>query len=282
MLREQYNRMRNVPNISYDAQFLIANESGLFLSTISSFFTNKLNAIKRFFQDETKIFNIKQEPFIEDLLDTYNKNKSKLDKLNFMDIANVEVPWSEMFCKNLYDISLNLNTAFKELDNVIINNLDNTDTLVTKSIANKEFIKSTTPIVSKVNEMEKVLNLCYSSLDKIINTESKYDKVKLKEAIPNMSTISTIIDNLKEIRDMKFYEKASLIEKTIKNIKEKTDNLELILSKSQPNEISKPVISVIAVELETSAKLVSCLGTLLAGTSQAARTLQSIIKEISK
>ena len=81
---------------------------------------------------------------------------------------------------------------------------------------------------------------------------------------------------------MKFYEKASLLEKTVKSIKEKTDNLEIILKQANPNEVSKPMISMIAMELETSAKVISCLGTLLAATSQAAKTLQTIIREVCK
>lgn len=282
MLLEQYNRMRSVPNISYDVNFLVTNESGMFLSAISTFFTNKLNALKIFFQDETKIFNIKQEPFIEDMIATYNKNKNKLSKINFMDLANNEYPWSEVFCKNLYDVSINLCLAFKELDNIVIKNLDNTDTLITKAIANKDFIKTTTPLKSTTAEMEKILNVCYNSLDKIIDPNFRKDKVKLKEAIPNFSSVESIVDNLKQIRDMKFYEKASFIEKTIKNIKEKTDNLELVLKQAKPNEVSKPIVSIIAIELETSAKVVSCMGTLLAATSQAAKTLQTIIREATK
>lgn len=282
MVLEQYKQMKSVPNLSYDASFLIANESGMFLNSIGTFFINKLSALKNFFRDENKIFNIKQEPFIEDMLDTYNKNKKSIAKLNFMDLANNEYPWSEVFCKNLYDVSINLSLAFKELDNIVVNNIDNTDTLITKAVANRDFIKTTTPLVTKVEETEKTLKKCYEAIDKIIDPNFRKDKVKLKEAIPNFSSLEAIINNLIQIRDMKFYEKASLIEKTIKSIKEKTDNLEIILKQANPNEISKPMISMIAMELETSAKVISCLGTLLAATSQAAKTLQTIIREVCK
>lgn len=282
MVLEQYKQMKSVPNLSYDASFLIANESGMFLNSIGTFFINKLSALKNFFRDENKIFNIKQEPFIEDMLDTYNKNKKSIAKLNFMDLANNEYPWSEVFCKNLYDVSINLSLAFKELDNIVVNNIDNTDTLITKAVANRDFIKTTTPLVTKVEETEKTLKKCYEAIDKIIDPNFRKDKVKLKEAIPNFSSLEDIINNLTQIRDMRFYEKASLLEKTIKSIKEKTDNLEIILKQANPNEVSKPMISMIAMELETSAKVISCLGTLLAATSQAAKTLQTIIREVCK
>ena len=282
MVLEQYRLMKSVPNLTYDVNFLVTNESGMFLNSIGTFYINKLNALKNFFLDETKIFNLKQDQFIEDMLIDYNKNKKTIAKLNFMDLANNEYPWSEVFCKNLYDVSINLSVAFKELDNIIISNIDNTDTLITKAVANRDFIKTTTPLVSNVEETEKVLKKCYDAIDKIIDPNFRKDKVKLKEAIPNFSSLESIINNLILIKEMKFYEKASLLEKTVKSIKEKTDNLEIILKQANPNEVSKPIISMIAMELETSAKVISCLGTLLAATSQAAKTLQTIIREICK
>ena len=90
MVLEQYRLMKSVPNLTYDVNFLVTNESGMFLNSIGTFFINKLNALKNFFQDETKIFNLKQDQFIEDMLIDYNKNKKTIAKLNFMDLANNE------------------------------------------------------------------------------------------------------------------------------------------------------------------------------------------------
>lgn len=282
MVLEQYNKFKSVPNISYDAMFLVANESGVFLHSLGSFFINKLKELKTFLTGEMTSFNAKEDPYIDDLLAVYNKNKKKLASLEFMSIANTTIPWSEVLCKNLYDTSLSLKELYNEMNKVAINNLDSTETLLTKAVGQKDFIRTTTPIIIDSKAAIDSLAKCDSIFNKIIDPNFKKDKILLKEAIPNLSSIDNIIENLKSIKEMGFYEKHSLIEKMIKNIKEKTDNLELMLKQLKPNEISKPIIATIANELETTARVISCLGTVLALTSQSTRALQSIITEITK
>ena len=97
MVLEQYRLMKSVPNLTYDVNFLVTNESGMFLNSIGTFFINKLNALKNFFQDETKIFNLKQDQFIEDMLIDYKSHIKQQGIVNYYFDQQLEDDFAQDF-----------------------------------------------------------------------------------------------------------------------------------------------------------------------------------------
>lgn len=275
----QYEKLYQIPNLKERSLFLATEDTGTFLQSVGSFFTSKIQAIKEFFTPESQAYKIKTDPFIGECYKIYKSNEKELNGINYMTVAKLRTPWPELFCKNLYDTSLVINNLTAELNKVFMKAIDDTDTLISKAVQDLDFLKSSRPIPNKV-ERDKVIEVCYKGLDTILDKERRQDTVTVQEAIPNITTIRDVVMILQEIQNLSMYKDAIKADKIAKSIREKIDTLVNDLNRSKSQTISKIGLSNLASELESSAKLITLLSTLLYVTSQTAETTTAMIKTI--
>lgn len=278
-LLTQYEKLYQIPNLKERSLFLATEDTGTFLKSVGSFFTSKIQSIKEFFSSDAQVYKIKTDPFIDECYKIFKSNEKELNATSYTTVVKMRIPWPELFNKNLYDTSIVINNLSSELNKVFMRSIDDTDTLISKAIQDLDFLKSARPIPNKV-ERDKVIETCYKGLDTILDKEKRTDTITIQEAIPNITTIRDVVMTLKEISALDMYKDAIKADKLAKSIREKIDTLVNDLNRSRDQSISKIGLSNLASELESSAKLITLLSTLLYVTSQTAETTTALIKTI--
>lgn len=274
-----YKELPKIPDIRTRSLMVETESTGSFIQSIGTFFTSKLESIKEFFKSDAEAYKIKSDPFIAEVIKTYNSNKNKLLSANYLVVSKKMIPYPELFAKNLYDTILILKPLATELDSIFLKTIDNTDTFVSKAINDPDFIKSTRPF-NNHEEIDGIIERAYSGIDKLINPEKRVDKCQIQEAIPNITSINDVVEGLKTIHLLSMYKSAIQADKISKSIKSKIDTLVNQLRSSKQNEVSKMGLSQLATEIERSAKLITLMGTTLYITSQTASATTTVIKAI--
>lgn len=276
-LAEQYAKLQQIPNLRERTLLLATEDTGTFLKSVGSFFTSKIQAIREFFTSEAVAYKLKSDPFIEELYKTYKSNEKDISKLDYMGISKMRIPYPELFIKNLYDTSSVLKNISSELNRVFMKSIDDTDTMISKAIQDISYLKSNRPLKDNA-ERDKVIDICYKGLDTILDSNKRKDTVTVQEAIPNLSTIENVVLILNDVSKLDMYKDAVKADKIAKSIKEKIDELVRELNRAKDNGISKAGLANLATELESSAKLITLMSTVLYCVSQAADATSTMIK----
>lgn len=263
MLRELHTSYTSIPNLRARIDFMSTESSGTFLNNISSFFINKFKSFQNFFNVNFLNFSSKTDPFITNYLKIYEKNIKEIKKLNYLTVSNLKIPWQEGICVDLLTATKTTFEVCLSLDGVVMAEINQTDTMLSKLIADPEALSSVRA-VHNVTDMKSFLDTNYRKLDSILNfnTHPK-DQAVIKEAIPNLTSLDNIADVFKDIEKLKLYNSFANLDKLIKNIKLKIDELSNKLSKAEYKNVNKTTLSNLCDKIENAAKLVTLAGTAL-------------------
>lgn len=276
-LEYMYNQLHSIPSLRQRIDIISVEEFNFF-SKISHYFANKLDEIKTFFKSDLISYKNKSDPFVKELRDCA-KLLNNIQDVKYSSIADVVVPVNELFSVNLLEIMTKLEKIAEPINDKYLITLDKTDSFISKLISNPEYAESSRP--EKTDP--EVLNLIetgYNTIDSIINPNLRFDNREIKDLIPNIASLTEIVEKVNKIDNLYMYKNAIKSDKIVKDINAKIVTLTGMIKTNNIRNFNKGVLTQLGTNIEDSAKLVTLVATILYIQSQVCSITSNIINVV--
>lgn len=234
----------------------------MFLKNISSLFINKLQSFIGIFGtngsriDADKVYKDYNQ-FVKDLMSNQVKAKQLASKVQYSEVASLVVPSVVGLAKdkNLLELSENVGPALDLVKQEVMVALLELDQLLATIISDTQFRIANQPFKPNM-KLQKLEDQLYSSLGKVISSKSVEDTRQLHTLVPNLNSLTTIMDNLYGSAKGITLEYMKDLEKNIDYVMDKVKTLEEDMRKPT-FEINKNLLKKLSTDLEYGAKLVT-------------------------
>ena len=234
----------------------------LFLKNISSLFVNKLQSFIGIFStnssriDADKVYSDYNQ-FVKDLMANQVKAKTVASKIQYSEVAKLIVPTVVGLSPNktLVDLAENVAPALDIVKQEVMSCLLEIDQFLANVLTDTQFRIANQPFKPNM-KIQKLEDDLYKRMGKVISSKSIEDTKPLHVVIPNLSSLSTVIDKLSSSARGITLEYMKDLEKNIDYIMDKVKNLEEDMRKPT-FEINKNLLKKLSTDLEYGAKLVT-------------------------
>ena len=201
--KETENLYNSLIVYSHMRKNLSTEDMPVILKNISNFFIDKVDKIKNLFSINTGRndkfdLNTGLNVFVKDLYKLKDKAIKIGKKRTMSEVESLNVPSVPGLVVTLPELCSNLQLNLQILHNKMYSYLDQLDTLVQQVLADKDFRESTKPIKPNL-EIERDENGAYSQLNKVVSSKKLEDITKVRDLVPNLSSIANCVETLYSI-----------------------------------------------------------------------------------
>jgi len=284
--KEMQEVLATVPNLGYRSEALATEDMGMYLEKIGGFFTRKIDDIKSAFGSNTeRLDNVSKKDMTEHVKTILKLQKDFIsikEKVGFTKVLHVETPVMLGQKVSMLEIITNIKPLINDIDKNLLKDIDDVDTVVSKMIADVEHRKSI-KITNKFKDIGKRDSEILSVMDSIIDKNGTKDRLPMKNVISNISSIETVLSELKELNGIFTYNKVIKVKESIKKLYEKTDTLHELLNESEDfGTTSKAAINELAYGLENIAKYITESITVFYVLNQTTDNVKAMIKLLQR
>lgn len=280
--RELDTVLADIPNLTFRAGSLATEDFGMYVSKVSSFFTDKVKVVSEIFSKNESRLNLVDKKAmsvqLKDNLDMAKDAKTIVSKVKYDEIKNIETPVILGIKVNYIEVVNSMKPIIKLIDSKLISTLDQVDTNISKMISDNDYRKGFKNITTIPKDSDAMLKF----VGDIIDPNGTLDRLPIKLVIPNITSLTLLTDTLIELDKAYSYEKVMKVKELVKKLSSKADTLYEVLQDEDLDPISKSSIQKIAIELEESAKLVTNSISVFYVLKQLTGTTKGLIKILNR
>lgn len=273
--------LKDIPNMKERASMLSTEDFGAYVKSVSNFFTSKLGAISGIFNTNSKrtigldksysafVTELtKEKKYIPKIIKEKSYSEVKFIKIPVMVGTKTDIPYTIAKLTEVSDI----------ISNELITTLDELDTFVAKVLADSNFRTATRPF-PPLKEKESVTKLA-DVIESLIDPKSMVDNKTIGELIPNLNSLTDVHNDIVAIAKGSSLKDINALDKQIKLINSRVNELDEYLQLNREVNISKSVIVELGSRLETGAELVTNAVSVIHILNQTATTIRLIIERL--
>jgi hypothetical protein len=277
-----------LPDMTYAIDQLTANQEGFgsFIMSVTSFFKKKIEAISGIFginsKNDTKEISKETAALYKEFSKfdkTVNQTVKSEDKI-YNSLRSILIPWIPGVKPDLYSLVTGLKLQVDEVQNKALPLLDQTDTFISKLLGDEDYRTSIIPNKELVDSLKKYSKDTTNYLTDIINGKQVADSREFEDVIPNMQSIETIHNILKDLLFAKDLEKVQEVFNYANKI---GNNAKELLSQAQKNQlnISKVRANELGPVLQESAAIVTNVAAIIRILDASVKIHKAILEKLS-
>ncbi len=285
VIKDNNDVIKSIPNLVERANMLSTEDFDTFVKNISSFFTNKIHSISEVFSTNSRRTSEISEKdlnvFVKELVNLKKDMEWVVNNVKYNEVSYIKIPVMLGSKTNLVETLHILKVLMDSINKNLDSSLEYTDTFVSKVLTDKNFRLSTRPIKQN-KEKDELIETFYKSLNNLIDENGTTDNKKVSELLPNISSLELVYQDIINIAKGTSIKDIRSIENKLTKISEKTNELYNLLLENKDTEISRVVINELAYDLETTAKLVTNVVSVIHVYNQTVTTIKFLIQRLKK
>lgn len=279
--------LQEVPDLTVRATMLSTEENDTVIKQFANFFVNKIDAIAGVFsKNKTRVPGVldkEYNQFVKDLVAVKKDIEPIISTVKFSHVETMAIPVMLGLRGDLIHTVEQLKTGMDIVNKSLLTSLSETDKVVAKVLSDNNYRTATRPTNNDNHADYESYSKLSDILTELIDSNGVKDTKKLKELLPNVSSIETLYNTLLDIANTNTLKNMKEIESAIKIISERTNVLfEDMGSDMSTVEMSKPIAYHLANRLEVTAKLVTTSISIMHVYNQTVLTLIYIINRLNK
>jgi hypothetical protein len=242
-------------------QGLATEEFGVYIKAINTLFINKLNSLVGFFKESNSYSTelakaIEPNEIVKSLIlkrkdMTFVINNAKMTKYE-----DIPMPVLQGLKLNLPTTLSILAGSMAIISSTLVSKLAITEKTISDIYSNKSMREIIKPLLEDT-EYKKNISILLNNLNSMVDSQGVIDRKKLKDIIPNISSIETIYNDIIKLSE---HVPASIfkdLDERVNRIADKTSDFAEYLASDKQDRITKEAINNLANYLEDTAKFVS-------------------------
>ena len=287
VIKEHIELKTMKPEMLAVSNMLSTEDFGVFVKTISGFFTNKINVISSLFSKTGDRANRTMEKeynvFVKDLLAYKSVVPKIISNVNYSNVERIQLPVAMGIKRQLHDVTPILVNAIEEINNNLLDLIDTTDTTIANILGDKDY-RTATRIIKIDIRFYKFNRILEDAIKDIIDPKDLTDVKPLYKIIGNISSINSIYNDLVGISVNNTFKHLKQLEDSIAQIASRTNFLYDYIKNDKEGklETSKVVINRVSELLDLTADAVTSSVTILHLYNQVTAMTTNMLNELKK
>lgn len=265
----EHNELKTMkPEMLAVSNMLSTEDFGVFVKTISGFFTNKINVISSLFSKNGDRANrtIEKEynVFVKDLLAYKGVVPKIVSNVNYSNVERIQIPVAMGIKQQLHVVTPVLVNAIEEINNNLLDLIETTDTTVASILGDKDY-RTATRIIKIDSRFYKFNSILEHAITELIDPKDLVDVKPLYKVIGNISSVNGIYNDIVSISANNTFKHLKQLEDSIAQIASRTNFLYDYIKNDKEGklETSKVVINRVSELLDLTADAVTSSVTIL-------------------
>lgn len=243
-----------------EAEAGVSNENyGSTLTTITNFFSNGLEGINNIFKsiknDTDKLNANEFNSSISNIISLESELRQIVEsgKVKLTDVGGIQVPVILGLKLNILETVNKLSSAVKNIEDNLEDVIKETDEMIGKTLASKDYRTSSRPPVTKTNIRSKAFDLMDVVSD-IIDTDGTKDRMKLNVFLPSLNSVIDINNEIVKFNKILGTDFITNIQKELNKLTERSEILYKYIKQNEDVTISNAVLHCVADRLDFTAR----------------------------
>lgn len=284
----EHNELKTMkPEMLAVSNMLSTEDFGVFVKTISGFFTNKINVISSLFSKNGDRANrtIEKEynVFVKDLLAYKSIVPKIVSNVNYSNVERIQLPVAMGIKEQLHVVTPVLVNVIEEINKNLLDLIEVTDTTIANILGDKDY-RTATRIIKIDIRFYKFNRILEDAIKDIIDPKDLTDVKPLYKIIGNISSINSIYNDLVGISVNNTFKHLKELENSIAQIASRTNFLYDYIKNDKEGklETSKVVINRVSELLDLTADAVTSSVTILHIYNQVTGMTTNMLDELRK
>ena len=284
----EHNELKTMkPEMLAVSNMLSTEDFGVFVKTISGFFTNKINVISSLFSKNGDRANrtIEKEynVFVKDLLAYKSIVPKIVSNVNYSNVERIQLPVAMGIKEQLHVVTPVLVNVIEEINKNLLDLIETTDTTIANILGDKDY-RTATRIIKIDIRFYKFNRILEDAIKDIIDPKDLTDVKPLYKIIGNISSINSIYNDLVGISVNNTFKHLKELENSIAQIASRTNFLYDYIKNDKEGklETSKVVINRVSELLDLTADAVTSSVTILHIYNQVTGMTTNMLDELRK
>jgi hypothetical protein len=261
LYKELNTTLGAIPKLAERTEFLCTEDAGSFVNGISNYVTEKIKDISTSFSiNASRLDKVDKKDLSEqakELMDLKKDIAAIIKDVKFQNVDKRETPVTLGLKIDLLSLVNKIDPVIKTMSTDIIGTIDEVDTIVSNMLANADYRKRLKP-GKKFSELYTTIGKMDSLMEDAIDPNGTIDRLSIGKVLPNLNSLNTIYDRLKEQNNLFTYKDIKTIKNGVSVLNEKVDSLYQLFSEDEDSlKVSKESITELAYALEALAEYVT-------------------------
>lgn len=284
VLKDHNKYMSTIPDLAEKATMVATVEDmGVFINSISNFFTNRIEAAVNTFKgmgERLEIVDKKEySVYIKNILKIQKEINHIIKVADLSKISKIQTPVTLGLKVDLLKLTMILKEKFTLIEHNLESSINETERVISFFISDHDYRISNRTNKYKV-DIDNIIDELEIGLVEIIDEHSVIDRKPLEEVIPSISSLKIIVKNILDIGHMSDVKKLNSMKSSIKVIYEKIDTLLELIRSNENMMVSKPRLHELGGRIEDIAKFITLATTYITLLNQTTDMLKNAVKLI--
>lgn len=284
VLKDHNKYMSTIPDLAEKATMVATVEDmGVFINSISNFFTNRIEAAVNTFKgmgERLEIVDKKEySVYIKNILKMQKEINHIIKVADLSKISKIQTPVTLGLKVDLLKLTMILKEKFTLIEHNLESSINETERVISFFISDHDYRISNRANKYKV-DIYNIIDELEIGLVEIIDEHSVIDRKPLEEVIPSISSLKIIVKNILDIGHMSDVKKLNSMKSSIKVIYEKIDTLLELIRSNENMMVSKPRLHELGGRIEDIAKFITLATTYITLLNQTTDMLKNAVKLI--
>lgn len=284
VLKDHNKYMSTIPDLAEKATMVATVEDmGVFINSISNFFTNRIEAAVNTFKgmgERLEIVDKKEySVYIKNILKMQKEINHIIKVADLSKISKIQTPVTLGLKVDLLKLTMILKEKFTLIEHNLESSINETERVISFFISDHDYRISNRANKYKV-DIYNIIDELEIGLVEIIDEHSVIDRKPLEEVIPSISSLKIIVKNILDIGHMSDIKKLNSMKSSIKVIYEKIDTLLELIRSNENMMVSKPRLHELGGRIEDIAKFITLATTYITLLNQTTDMLKNAVKLI--
>lgn len=265
----EHNELKTMkPEMLAVSNMLSTEDFGVFVKTISGFFTNKINVISGLFSKNgdraSRTIEKEYNVFVKDLLAYKSVVPKIVSNVNYSNVERIQIPVAMGIKQQLHVVTPVLVNAIEEINRNLLDLIETTDTTVASILGDKDY-RTATRIIKIDPRFYKFNIILEQAITELIDPKDLVDVKPLYKVIGNISSVNGIYNDIVSISANNTFKHLKQLEDSIAQIASRTNFLYDYIKNDKEGklETSKVVINGVSELLDLTADAVTSSVTIL-------------------
>lgn len=227
--KEFYNRV--VTNLSNESVLDFMKSATVYIGELfgkgADLFEQLTAPVSYFFGGDTNK-KVTHSGIVAKLLALKPDMRKVIEKVDYDHVESLNIPIIPGMSSLLLEFTVAIDKAFELLGDNVEYSLNSLEDRINKILGSEMYRTATNGEPgSNVSQLKSIIKECQTELGRVVSKRSVNDSAKLRELIPNLTTIELVFNNLMDMSHNYNIDIARRLEKQIANITEKLRVLEV-------------------------------------------------------
>src|SRR5574344_502274 len=190
----EHNELKTMkPEMLAVSKMLSTEDFGVFVKTISGFFTNKINVISSLFSKNgdraSRTIEKEYNVFVKDLLAYKSVVPKIVSNVNYSNVERIQIPVAMGIKQQLHVVTPILVNAIEEINENLLDLIERTDTTIANILGDKEY-RTATRIIKVDIRLYKFNRILEDAISELIDPKDLVDVKPVYKIIGNISSIN--------------------------------------------------------------------------------------------